>query len=193
MEEIANYLNIFFNLFVPGLIIYRILQHKLSFEKIEVSNSVFEIVAIGSINYALYLYAVSLLKNQITTGNLNPIHVNIFFIIATPFILAFIFFKIADSNWFKVNVIDVTPDPWNHMWEAEEDCFIIIKTEKGKKGGYFGPNSRVTKYPLEKSIFIEEEWYITDLDEFICEIPDTSGLYVNFDKIVSVQKFQRRK
>lgn len=80
----------------------------------------------------------------------------------------------------QVNRARSTPRAWDHAaFRVYEPCFVRVRTEDGRYyGGWFNADSLVSTYPFSRDIFIAVAWNMGEFGEFICEAPNTRGVWI---------------
>lgn len=81
-----------------------------------------------------------------------------------------------------------TPSGWEHFFLQGRPTFVRV-TLKDRRvvGGYFGDGSFAGYSADIPDLYLEQRWELDDKDWFIKAAPDTLGLYIRADELVSVE------
>lgn len=189
ISDLVNYPFIFLYLIIPGFIIYGILRLKLPISKIDTSKLSLEILAFGTINYLIFFFVSFILSDDKEAVNTNLWYLAIF-TFNTPILLGLLVQRLLKWDWFKAYIFDITPTSWDYIFGKGEDYWVIVHLKDNRRiGGYFGPESSASKYPA-KDLYLEEVWLIDEDDAFERAVPDTKGIYIHSDNIVSIEFLQ---
>lgn len=82
------------------------------------------------------------------------------------------------------------PTAWDAFFDQRKECFMIIHLKGGGRiGGYYGPTSYASAYPLEGDLYIRAVYSLGEDGKFISPIPDTRGLLIRKDEYSYIELF----
>ncbi|MDP1728457.1 MAG: DUF6338 family protein [Bacteroidota bacterium] len=193
--ELFNLENIglFICFFLPGFIAVKTFHLLVPTDRIDVTNSVLEIIGFSCLN--LFLFSWIILIN-IHFGWIYMY--NFYFIISVfvvlfigPILLAYSYFKISRSKYFSKIAIDKSGTPWDNFFELRKNCFVVVTYNNNTQvGGYYGTLSRASVYPKPHQLYLEQVWILGEKNSFIKRKSQTFGCILNLTEVKIIEFYR---
>lgn len=187
-------ISLFICFFLPGFIAVKTFHLLAPSDKIDVTNSVLEIIGFSCLNLfifsPIFLY-FGIRYDWIYKLNLLFFISMIFVVFVGPILLAISFFKLSNSNYFNKYAINRSGTPWDEFFMKKKYAYLVIVfNDQSKIGGFYGENSAASVYPKANQIYIEQVWIIDEKNKFLKQKPRTFGAIIDIKDIKYIEFYK---
>lgn len=194
MSEIfeIDKLIIFLLFFIPGFISLKVYKLIVASEKIDFTNSIFEIVAFSSLNYAFFSWLILIIsKPHFLTNHFGwTVFFILIILLVAPTLWPFIVIWLMRRRLLKKFILSPYHSPWDYFFTKRQSCWVIVYFKDGTKiGGVYGKNSYASAYPHDEKLYLEELWEITNNRDFSRRVERTSGVMILNEEIKYIEFF----
>lgn len=184
---------VFILFFLPGFLSVKFFQLVEPTGKIDIANSVFEIIGYSCLNHFIFSWVIYLnikydwLYKHNTFFFLSLILV----VIVGPILLSYCYYKISISKFFNKYATTGVSTPWDDFFKLKKSCYVVITLkDEGKIGGYYGTQSSSSVYPKPNQIYIQDVWLVDEKNKFLKKKPKTFGIIINMDEAKYIEFYK---
>jgi len=188
-----NKIVLFIIFFIPGFISMKVYHLMIASEAINFSESIGEVIAFSSINYAALSWLIILVdKFDLLNKHFTLFILSVIFIIfIAPIFWTIIFVWLSKSKKLRKYILSPIKNPWDYYFEKKKSCWVIVNLKNGEKiGGVYSDNSFSSAYPHKEQIYLEELWDIGTNGNFLKKISRTDGIIIIGDEIKSIELYK---
>jgi len=188
-----NKIVLFIIFFIPGFISMKVYHLMIASEAINFSESIGEVIAFSSINYAALSWLIILVdKFDLLNKHFTLFILSVIFIIfIAPIFWTIIFVWLSKSKKLRKYILSPIKNPWDYYFEKKKSCWVIVNLKNGEKiGGVYSDNSFSSAYPHKEQIYLEELWDIDTNGNFLKKISRTDGIIIIGDEIKSIELYK---
>lgn len=184
-------IQIFLLLFVPGFVFIKVYDLFVPSERRDFTKTLPETIGLSAFNFSI-CYPIFLLtpinKSADTWLFIMLLWVTLFMI---PACLAILWVWISNRKLFKKFIRNLTPTAWDHVFESNENYWVIIHLSDGRRiGGKYYTQSFATAHPEEPQIYLEEVWKLDEHGAFIARVDRSKGVVVFGKDMTSIEFFE---
>ncbi|MCU8051456.1 DUF6338 family protein [Shewanella sp. SM43] len=129
------------------------------------SKQVIDAVSFSCINYALLsLFILGVEKSDLRTSCFFAYVIFYLFVLFVfPIIVAFLWRKIRQTDWFLKHAPHPTLKPWDFVFSQRKFLFVkVFLKDKTVIAGYYGEKSFTSSAPAPEQIYLEQTWVLTN-------------------------------
>lgn len=182
---------LFLAFFVPGFISQKIYGLIVPDDQPDGTSFIVSAVAYSSLNYALaspliwWMWASGQTANPLTTGITL-----VFILLVLPALLPLVWLWIRRQPIIQRHTLSPIKRPWDYIFNGKSEYWVIITFKDGEKiGGIYGQQSSSSSYPRKEQIYLEKTWVLGEDGTFVHEAPESRGVIILSDEIVSIELF----
>jgi hypothetical protein len=186
----ADKLLLFLIFFIPGFISLKVYKLIVASEKIDFANSIFEIVAFSSLNYAFFSWLILIItKADFLANHFGwTIFFTVIILFVSPTLWPFIVTWLLKRRWIKKFLLSPFHSPWDYFFTKRQSCWVIVHFKDGTRiGGVYGQNSYASAYPHDEKLYLEELWEIANERDFVKRIDRTNGVMILNEEIKHIE------
>jgi hypothetical protein len=181
-------LGLFLAFFIPGFIAQKVYGLIVPDDQPEATAFVMSAVAYSSLNYAL---AAPLIWTLVVAGQwANPYAVGfalVFVLLILPALLPLAWLWVRRRPWVQTRTLSPIKRPWDFVFNGRREYWVIVTLKDGEKiGGIYG---RRSSSPRIEQIYLEKTWVLGEDGTFVHEAPESQGVIILSDEIVSIELF----
>ena len=183
---------LFLILFIPGFVSLKIFNLLVAVNKVNFSESLFEVVGYSVLNFIILLWPIVFIhKNEFYESHAFWYYIALVFIcILFPVFWGVLFAYISKSKRFKFFVSPVR-SAWDSFFLRQKSYWVIVNYKDGSKiGGKYGKNSCSSAYPSKEQIYLEEMWDLNEKGYFKKKRVKSHGVLILGDEINSIEFYK---
>ena len=183
----GNYLWI--AILIPGFITLRIYYLFIPEVKRTATDSILSYASITLTVAVLELALLSLLSNKESWGFWADVLV-VLVLLGVPVIVAMTLIW-SRSILEAIGAIHHSPKAWDGFFSKHIPCYVKFHLKDGRiAGGTYSLNSRVSSFPHDEDIYVEEEWNVDqETGRFLMPVENSCGMLVKHSECVIMEFF----
>jgi hypothetical protein len=184
-------LGLFIGFFIPGFIAQKIYGLIVPGDEPEATTFITSAVAYSSLNYAIAapvvwgLWLAGVLANLYVAAVVLALA-----LLVLPALLPIGWLWVRRQPWLRARTLSPIKRPWDFVFNGQREYWVIVTFKDGEKmGGIYGKHSFSSSYPRKEQIYLEKTWVLGEDGLFVHEAPETKGVIILSDEIVSIELY----
>lgn len=176
---------------VPGFIVVKVFDLLVPTERRDWSKHVLEAFAYGTLNLALWSWAIDWLISMadkrpwITRSGMFTV------LFVSPLLMGIGLNALLRWPWVRQWVRHPTPTAWDHFFGSGQPCWMLFRMKSGSLlGGLYGKGSFASSYPHARDVYVGQVWRVDEAGRFHEPIAQTAGMLVSMDDCESIECFE---
>ncbi|MGY0561186.1 DUF6338 family protein [Luteimonas sp. A277] len=177
----GNKLLLFIAFAVPGFISLKAYEILCPSSSRSSSDRIIDAVAYSCINYAILYLPIRWIE---ASGSLERCLFGyyifyLFVFVLAPFLWAYLWKKIRESEFFQRRAPHPTEKPWDYVFSQRKHYWVKATLMDGTViAGRYGEESFASSCPAEEQIYLEERWILSGEGEFVRKVERTAGTII---------------
>jgi hypothetical protein len=166
-------------IFLSGFVTIKVLHIFHSPLEKDFSKSIYDVLAFGIINYAIYYEPARIwLFNK-----WNPFLINIALFLVAPAITAYVIYAIRNRT-LRISAQEPYHSAWEYFFlKRKPHTGVIVHFKDGEKVcGEYGENS-YSSSPYDKDIYLEKLYFYDGDNAFAKEMTNTNGAWIPIENV----------
>lgn len=188
--DIAQNLNIFWFLFLPGFISLKVYEMIVPQGERDISNLLYEVCAYGALNLAAFSWLIYGAYYFRINEN-HPVwfgFILLWILFIAPILWPIIWLKIRTWRVIARYIVHPIKKPWDFVFGKREAYWTIVNLTDGRRiGGRYDSNSFVSSYPADEQIYLEEVWKLNGDGKFVEQIKGSRGILISGKDILTIE------
>lgn len=129
------------------------------------SKQVIDAVSFSCINYALLSLVIVGVEKSDLRSSCFGIYIlfYLFVLFIFPVVVAYVWKKIRQTEWFLKHAPHPTLKPWDFVFSQRKFFWVkVYLKNKTVIGGYYGERSFTSSAPAPEQIYLEQSWVLTE-------------------------------
>jgi hypothetical protein len=189
--ETQGTLGLFLIFFIPGFITLKVYDLLIPGEQRDFSKSLFDAVAYSSLNFAVLLWLIALVRS----GSLSPLQwyaAMFILLIGMPAVWPVLFLRIRKISWVALRIASPNARVWDDIFSKRTPYWVIVHLKDQRRiGGLYADKSFTSHSPAPPEIYLEQVWYLDEEGEFTGSVVEpTSGILIMGTEILASEFFR---
>jgi hypothetical protein len=184
-------LGLFLIFFIPGFITLKVYDLLIPGEQRDFSKSLFDAVAYSSLNFAVLLRLIALVRSD-SLSALQWYTAMFFLLIGMPAVWPVVFLELRKVPWVARRIASPNARVWDDIFAKRTPYWVIVHLKDQRRiGGLYAGKSYTSHSPAPPEIYLEQVWDVNEEGGFTGSMVEaTSGILIMGSEILALEFFR---
>jgi hypothetical protein len=184
-------LGLFLIFFIPGVITLKVYDLLIPGEQRDFSKSLFDAVAYSSLNFAVLLRLIALVRSD-SLSALQWYTAMFFLLIGMPAVWPVVFLELRKVPWVARRIASPNARVWDDIFAKRTPYWVIVHLKDQRRiGGLYAGKSYTSHSPAPPEIYLEQVWDVNEEGGFTGSMVEaTSGILIMGSEILALEFFR---